>query len=64
MDLKILVRDHIWAVGPISFANIMSYCKEQYTGKAADFEVAHVLTTLIREGSVILYDDGVSFYPG
>lgn len=32
-------------------------------GVFEDYEVAEVLTQLIKDGYVTLYDDGTSFYP-
>jgi hypothetical protein len=52
--------DHIASVGPVGFNNCLHYLNDQ-VGKVEYFELAGLLTKLIREGHVELYDTGDSF---
>ncbi len=69
MDSSLLnqvVFDYIGAVGPVSFADIMAECRTQvlaFKGESDNYLVAAVITGLIRDCRVELYDDGISFTP-
>lgn len=69
MDSSLLnqvVFDYIGAVGPVTFEHVMLECHNQvprFNRKSDNYLVAAVITSLIRDCKVELYDDGVSFTP-
>ena len=52
LNLEDHVLDQLLASGPCTFADILAYVREQYSGQAQDYELAYILTRLIREGLV------------
>lgn len=61
VSLTEIIRIHIHASGPVSFASIVAYAREQWSPETEEHVVARVLTDLMRSREVALYDDGVSF---
>ena len=52
LNLEDHVLDQLLASGHCTFADILAYVREQYSGQAQDYELAYILTRLIREGLV------------
>ena len=61
MSIRQIILIHVRASGPVSFRSICAYVAQQWSAPAEDFHVAEVLTSLIRDGHIKLYDDGESF---
>lgn len=63
MSIRDLILLHVRADGPVSFASICLYVDEQYSGivDTGEHVIADVVTGLIRDERLALYDDGVSF---
>jgi hypothetical protein len=69
MKMKNLVNDeakqelykHIRADGPIGIDNCVKFMREQVNDQADALIVSNMLTALIRDYRVELYDDGQSF---
>ena len=63
VTLRDVVLIKVRSMGPCSFRSIMLDAREQMGQYYDNYEVAEVLTQLIKDGYVTLYDDGTSFYP-
>ena len=55
------IFEHIADNGPCSFGNILEYATQQIHEGIQDYHVADLITELIRESKVELYDNGTSF---
>lgn len=64
LALQQIVSRHVIATGPVDFADVLAYVRQQFTGVADDYEVAAALNALIVAGSIELYDDGQTFTAG
>jgi hypothetical protein len=56
-----VVKNHILASGPIGFAEIQRYVREQVPGEVEDYQIVGVMNQLAREGIIELYDDGTTW---
>ena len=63
VTLRDVVLIKVRSMGPCSFRSVLLDAREQMGEFYDDYQVAGVLTQLIKDGYITLYDDGTSFYP-